>query len=72
MAEKKAINSLADLRLSAEEREQIADLAGDLIAVQVYRQLQRINEQALAADSSGCNIAGNCCSSGKKELLGLD
>jgi hypothetical protein len=59
--------SLSSLRLNAEEREQVATVAGDLIAVQVYRELQVAN--ARAAASGGCNIIGNCSSSSKEQLL---
>lgn len=69
MADTKKIASLADLRLSVEEREQVAQLAGDMIAVQVYREIQRANDLAKAADSSGCNIIGNCSSCSKAQLL---
>ncbi|MER8523665.1 hypothetical protein NKI56_35555 [Mesorhizobium sp. M0622] len=58
--------SLASLKLSVEQREQVAEIAGDLIAVQVYRELQRAGDRA--ADS-GCNIIGNCSSSSKSALL---
>lgn len=58
---------LSKLRLSAEEREAVADVAGDLIAVQVYRELQLANQRAAAG--SGCNIIGNCCSSSKAALM---
>jgi len=61
--------SLASLRLNAEEREKVAEVAGDAIAVQVYRELQRASERARASDS-GCNIIGNCSSSSKAALLG--
>ena len=59
---------LASLRLNIEEREKVAEVAGDLIAVHVYRELQRANLRA--AGDSGCNIIGNCSSSSKSELLG--
>jgi hypothetical protein len=62
--------SLANLKLNADEREHVADLAGDLIAVHVYRELQRAQTGVTAADSSGCNIIGNCSSSSKNALLG--
>lgn len=58
--------SLASLKLTVEQREQVAEMAGDLIAVQVYRELQRASDRA--ADS-GCNIIGNCSSSSKSALL---
>jgi len=62
--------SLSTLKLNADEREQVADIAGDLIAVHVYRELQRANEAALRQADSGCNIIGNCSSSSKSALLG--
>jgi hypothetical protein len=62
-----AITTLADLRLSAEEREKVAEVAGELIAVQVYRELQKANAAA-ARGSSSCNIIGNCSSSCGKKL----
>jgi hypothetical protein len=58
--------SLSSLRLTADEREQVATVAGDLIAVQVYRELQGA---AARASDSGCNIIGNCSSSSKSALL---
>ena len=61
-----SIVSLSSLKLSVDQREQVAELAGDLIAVKVYRELQRVN----AAVESGCNIIGNCSSSSKSALLG--
>jgi predicted kinase len=66
MADTTAITTLANLKLSAEEREQVAGLAGDVIAVQVYRELQKA---ASRASDSGCNIIGNCSSSSKNALL---
>ena len=58
--------SLSSLRLTADEREQVATVAGDLIAVQVYRELQAATARA---SSSGCNIIGNCSCSSKNALL---
>jgi hypothetical protein len=72
MPEQIGSGSLANLRLSAEEREKVADIAGEAIAVQVYRELQRANERARAAGDSGCNIIGNCSSSSKAALLGQE
>jgi hypothetical protein len=66
MADTTAITTLANLKLSAEEREQVAGLAGDVIAVQVYRELQKA---ASLASDSGCNIIGNCSSSCKEALF---
>jgi hypothetical protein len=62
--------SLTTLKLNVDEREQVATMAGDLIAVHVYRELQRVNGAAVAAGDSGCNIIGNCSSSSKSALLG--
>ena len=59
--------SLSSLRLSVEEREKVAEIAGDLIAVQVYRELQRASERAKG--DGGCNIIGNCCSCSSKSAL---
>ena len=56
------------LRLEAADREKIADLAGELIAVQVYRQLQQVGGRVAASDS-GCQIIGNCSSSSKSAML---
>jgi hypothetical protein len=67
MADSSALSSFAELRLNAEEREKVAEVAGDLIAVHVYRELQRAGARA---SDSGCNIIGNCSSSSKSELLG--
>lgn len=64
-----SLMSLSSLKLSVEQREQVAELAGDLIAVQVYRELQRVSAGAEVA--SGCNIIGNCSSSSKNALLGM-
>jgi hypothetical protein len=63
-----AITTFANLKLNAEQREKVAEVAGDLIAVQVYRELQNA---ASRASDSGCNIIGNCSSSSKNALLGL-
>lgn len=60
--------SLTSLKLNVEERDKVAEIAGDLIAVHVYRELQRANER-LRASASGCNIIGNCSCSSKEALL---
>jgi len=72
MADQLGSSSLANLRLNVEEREKVAEIAGDLIAVQVYRELQLSNERLKASGvvASGCNIIGNCSSSSKTQLLG--
>jgi hypothetical protein len=66
----------AIIGLSVEEREKVVDLAGELIAVHVYRELQIKNK---LAEVAGCNIIGNCsngscdiignCSSSSKDVL---
>jgi hypothetical protein len=63
----KNIVSLSELRLSVEERDQLSDVVGDMIAVNVYRELQKANLRA-AGGSSSCNIIGNCSSSCGKQL----
>ena len=68
MADQMIGKGLAGLKLSAEERESVASAAGDMIAIQVYRELQKANDRSAAADS-GCQIAGNCCCSSKAALL---
>lgn len=62
--------------MSAEEREQVGQLTGEFIAVQVYRELRMQTELRRVA---GCAIIGNCsngscniignCSSSSKEML---
>jgi hypothetical protein len=69
MADQTGASPLSSLRLSVEDREKIADVAGELIAVQVYRELQLATERIKASDS-GCQIIGNCSSSCKNALLG--
>jgi len=68
MADQAGSRGVLALRLSVEEREKVADVAGELIAVQVYRELQNASERAKASDS-GCNIIGNCSSSCKEALM---
>jgi hypothetical protein len=63
--------------LTVEDRERVAQVAGELVAVHVYRELQKAND--FARSVAGCNIIGNCsngscniignCSSSSKELL---
>ena len=71
MADQIAARGLSELRLNAEERESVADIAGEMIAIQVYRELQKVGDRVAAGDS-GCNIIGNCSSSCKKALLGQE
>lgn len=61
-------SGFATLKLSAEERENVAAVAGDMIAIQVYRELQKAGERVSASDS-GCQIVGNCSCSSKSALL---
>lgn len=53
-------------RLSAEDRETIAQATSELVAIQVYRELQAQNELAKVA---GCSIIGNC-SNGSCDIIG--
>jgi hypothetical protein len=63
---------------AAEERERVADVTGDLVAIHVYRELQAKSDLARAAgcniigncSNGSCNIIGNCSSSSKRALLG--
>jgi hypothetical protein len=65
------------LRLSVDERERVAQVTGELIAVQVYRELQMKNDVARVAgcaiigncSNGSCNIIGNCSSSSQEMLL---
>lgn len=76
MSDTRQPKRLSELRLSVVDREQVAQVTGELIAVQVYRELQLKNDLARVA---GCNIIGNCsngscniignCSSSSKEAL---
>ncbi len=77
MQEPRRPDRLPELRLSAADREQMAQLAGELIAVHVYRELQRMNDLARDAgcaiigncSNGSCDIIGNCSSSSKEEFL---
>lgn len=67
---------LADLRLSVADREEVTSVTGELIAIQVYRELQKANDLARVAgcaiigncSNGSCNIIGNCSSSSKSLL----
>jgi hypothetical protein len=62
----------------AEEREHVAEITSDIIAVQVYRELRSINDAAAASgrniigncSNGSCDIIGNCSSSSKEEMMG--
>lgn len=68
---------ISRLRLSVDERERVAQVTGELIAVHVYRELQIRNDVARVAgcaiigncSNGSCNIIGNCSSSSKEQLL---
>jgi hypothetical protein len=72
-----AENRLSQLNVLVEDREKVAQVTGELIAVHVYRELQRANELAKVAgcaiigncSNGSCNIIGNCSSSSKHDLL---
>jgi hypothetical protein len=65
------------LNISVSDREEVAQVAGELVAVHVYRELQRANDLARAAgcaiigncSNGSCDIIGNCSSSSKAMLL---
>ncbi len=49
--------TIRDIELSPEQRTALGEAMSASIAVNVYRQLE-----SARADSSGCNIIGNCSS----------
>lgn len=59
-------SQLSQLNITVSDREEVAQVMGELIAVHVYRELQRINEIAKVA---GCAIVGNC-SNGSCNIIG--
>ena len=71
------IERKSQVTLLIEEREQIAQVTAEMVAVHVYRELQRANE--IARSEAGCSIIGNCsngscniignCSSSSKDVL---
>jgi hypothetical protein len=66
LPEGKQPRTLADIRLSVEDRDRVVQLTSELIAVQVYRELQKLNDYVEAA---GCAIIGNC-SNGSCNIIG--
>jgi hypothetical protein len=76
MPEPPQLNNPSELRLRSEDREKVIDLTAELIAVEVYRELQRANDLVRAAgcaiigncSNGSCNIIGNCSSSSRDEL----
>jgi hypothetical protein len=63
--------NLSSLKLSVEDRELVAQAAGDLIAVQVYREFQKAAELTTTAGGSTTagHLIGNCSCSSKNVLL---
>ena len=59
-------NRLSQLKIAVEDREKVEQVTGELIAIHVYRELQRANELAKVA---GCAIIGNC-SNGSCNIIG--
>ncbi len=65
------------LTFIVEDREAVAQAAGELVAVQVYRELSRRNDLLRVAgcaiigncSNGSCNIIGNCSSSSKEVFL---
>lgn len=78
MSDTSSPGMLSQLGLSATDREEVAEVTSDLIAIHVYRELQLRNDLAKAAGCSiigncsngSCDIIGNCSSSSKDMLLG--
>ncbi|MEA2412118.1 MAG: hypothetical protein QOC77_2679 [Thermoleophilaceae bacterium] len=61
-----------ELQLTAEQRNVVEESIAAHVAVQLYRQFRLVQENpelAKAADSSGCNIIGNCSSCSKLVAL---
>ena len=54
---------ISELKLNATERELALAACEAQVAINVYRELQKMKLAATAAES-GCNIAGNCSCSG--------
>ena len=67
MVDRKGHDPIASVAFAVEDREQVRQVTGELIAVQVYRELQRINQQIADA---GCNIIGNCSGGGSCDIIG--
>lgn len=76
MSDTRSPGMLSQLGLSATDREKVAEVTSDLIAIHVYRELQIRNDLTKVA---GCSIIGNCsngscdiignCSSSSKDML---
>ncbi|MFD2082867.1 hypothetical protein SAMN05421678_11842 [Actinopolymorpha cephalotaxi] len=60
MADKATRDVVRSLDLNAEQQSALGEVISASVAVNVYRQLG-----TQAADSSGCNIIGNCSSCSK-------
>lgn len=52
---------------AAEEREHVRQVTGELIAIHVYRELQRVGQSVADA---GCSIIGNCSGGGSCDIIG--
>lgn len=66
MTEKPLPDAFTSMKFAAEERENVRQVAGEMVAVHVYRELQRINQ---AVADAGCSIIGNC-SNGSCDIIG--
>ncbi len=67
MAEVRLQRTAIPQRFEAEDRETVRQAAGEFVAIQVYRELQRINERVAEA---GCSIIGNCSGGGSCDIIG--
>jgi hypothetical protein len=61
MAEQSARDIVQSLDLTASQQAALGEIVAASVAVNVYQQLARVR----AAESSGCNIIGNCSSCSK-------
>lgn len=66
MSETNRFVSIPALRVAVADRDDVEQVVGELVAVQVYRELQRINDGVRVA---GCAIIGNC-SNGSCNIIG--
>ena len=79
MSEERHPGQAKKLRLSVIDREKVAELTGELVAIHVYRELRRINDRVKLAgcaiigncSNGSCDIIGNCSSSSKDRLTEL-
>lgn len=66
MPKKGSAKLLDNMNFTIEDREVVEFVTGDLVAVQVYRELQIKNDIIRKA---GCSIIGNC-SNGSCDIIG--